>query len=727
MSRSRSNPATPTRDPASRPPAGQPPQALFGVRPSKIQFRQLERLAIVYVRQSSPQQVLQHGESKARQYALAEYAVALGWPSARVLVIDDDQGQSGKSAAHRSGFQRLLAEVTLDHVGLILGLEMSRLARSSSDWHHLIETCALFGTLLGDQDGLYDAHDPNDRLLLGLKGAMSEAELFTMRNRLERGKLHKAQRGALFTRLSTGYVLLPSGEVDFDPDEQVQAVLRLVFTRFDELGTVWAVYRYLFANHLHLGFRVPPGDARGQLHWRPPTWSTVFGILKSPLYAGAYVYGRRQVDPRRAARGRPGVRTVPTEQWKVLLRDRVPAYITWEHYEENQRRMRQNRTSAETVGVPRQGTALLAGLLRCGHCGRRMQATYAKQGRGHYLCVRHQRQPHATPCGGVAAAAIDDLVAAQVLRALQPAALELSLQAAAAIQDDRTRLDRCRRQELERARYEAERWERQYRAVEPENRLVARTLERRWEEALQHERQVQEEYDRWVRAQPPQLSPAERQRIQHLSTDIPFLWQAGATTMAERKEIVRCLIERVEAHVRPDSEQTEVTIVWHGGWTSRHTVARAVLRYEQLHNYPQLRERVGQLRRQGLTATAIAARLNEEGFTPPHRRGLYTKAIVHQLLTRKGLRDVTAEAAELAAHEWWVRDLAATLGLRSAKVRRWIRLGWLHGRQAPGPGHWVAWADRAELRRLRKLKAHSRQGGPAYPQELITPKNHPNP
>jgi DNA invertase Pin-like site-specific DNA recombinase len=403
MSQSKSNPTTPAHDPASCSAGAEPPRPLLGVRSSKIQPRHLERLAIVYVRQSSPQQVLQHGESKARQYALADYAVALGWPLPRVLVIDDDQGHSGKSAADRSGFQRLLAEVTLDHVGLVLGLEMSRLARANSDWHHLIETCALFGTLLADQDGIYDAHDPNDRLLLGLKGAMSEAELFTMRNRLERGKLHKAQRGALFTRLSTGYVLGPAGEVDFDPDEQVQSVLRLLFTLFDDLGTVWAVFHYLRDQHVCLGFRVPPGDAQGQLHWRPATWSAVFGILKSPLYAGAYVYGRRQVDPRRTLTGQARVRSVPSEQWKVLLRDRLPAYISWERYQENQRRMRQNRTSTETVGVSRQGTALLAGLLLCGRCGRRLQASYPKTGRGHYQCVRHQRQPNTTPCGGVAA------------------------------------------------------------------------------------------------------------------------------------------------------------------------------------------------------------------------------------------------------------------------------------------------------------------------------------
>ena len=242
---------------------------------------------------------------------------------------------------------------------------------------------------------------------------------------------------------------------------------------------------------------------------------------------------------------------------------------------------------------------------------------------------------------------------------------------------------------------------------------------------MRHAQQVQEEYERWVRAQPPQLSAAERRRIQSLAEDIPSLWQAAATTMADRKEIVRCLVERVEVQVQPDSEQTAVTIVWQGGWTSRHQVARAVWRSEQWHDYEQLRERVAQRRRDGLSATTSAARLHAEGFTPPHRRGPYTKAAVHQLLTRQGLRDVKPEAAELAKHAWWVSDLAEALGLSPAKVRRWIRLGWVQGRQVPGQGQWVAWADGAELRRLRKLKARSRQGGPAYPQELITPKNGP--
>ena len=274
-----------------------------GSRSTKIRDRHLDRLAIVYVRQSSPQQVIEHKESRERQYALADTAVALGWTRDRVHVIDDDQGQSGRTATSRLGFQRLLAEVTMDHVGLVLGLEMSRLSRSSKDWHHLLEVCALFGTLLADQDGVYDPHDSNDRLLLGLKGTMSEFELCTMRNRLDRGKLNKAARGELFFKVPCGYVKLPSGELAMDPDEQARDVVRSVFDKFDELGSIHAVFRDLLSHGIRLGMRARMAPRRGQLEWRRPSLATLTQMLHNPIYAGAYVYGRRPCDARRKASG----------------------------------------------------------------------------------------------------------------------------------------------------------------------------------------------------------------------------------------------------------------------------------------------------------------------------------------------------------------------------------------------------------------------------------------
>ena len=482
------------------------------LRSLKILDRHLDCIAIVYVRQSDPQQVLNHRESRERQYALADLAAAWGWPRDRILIIDDDQGLSGRTADQRSGFQRILAEVTMEHVGLVLGIEMSRIARNNKDWHNLLEMCAIFGTLLADEDGVYDPQDTNDRLLLGLKGTISEFELVTMRNRLERGRLHKAQRGELFHRVPTGYIKLSSDRVEMDPDEQVREVIRLIFDKYDELGTAWGVFHYLIRNNIRLGFRPYHGPNRGNLEWRRPVLLTVFQILRHPIYAGAYTYGRR---PHQRIRTAAGERTtagnwVPMEQWKVLKRDCLPAYITWERYLANQASLRQHRSGPGSKGSPHGGAALLAGIVVCGNCGRCLQTSYRSQGKPYYSCVRHLHEGTEQVCFGLKGTVVDDLVKQQVLRALEPAALELSCQAMEDIQRDRARLDKHWKQRLEQARYDAEDAKRRYRAVDPENRLVARSLEQRWEETLRAEREVRDDYDRFLREQPPQLSAEER-------------------------------------------------------------------------------------------------------------------------------------------------------------------------------------------------------------------------
>lgn len=327
-------------------------RAVRRVKPGLISAWHLGLLAIVYIRQSSPQQVLDHRESRERQYALVNYAMGLGWPKDRILVIDDDQGLSGASAQDRDGFNRLLAEVTMGHVGLVLGIEMSRLARSNQDWYRLLDMCTIFGTLLADEDGLYEPRDPNDRLLLGLKGTMSEYELITMRNRLEGGKLHKADRGELIGTVPCGYVKLPSGEVVLDPDEQVRSTIELVFDKFDELGSHGRLYRYLTRNKIRLGTREKRGPRRGELEWRPSTRSMLERMLHHPIYAGAYSYGRRRVDRKQSATGDSKVkmRSMPMSEWRVLLNDRMPAYITWERYLANQERLRQNRNQPSSIG-----------------------------------------------------------------------------------------------------------------------------------------------------------------------------------------------------------------------------------------------------------------------------------------------------------------------------------------------------------------------------------------
>ncbi len=338
-------------------------------------------MAIVYVRQSTPQQVQDHKESAARQYALVNLAVEMGWPADRIQVIDEDQGHSGATAQGRHGFHRLLAEVGLDHVGIILGIELSRLARSNKDWAQLIELCAIFRTLLADHDGLYDPTAYNDRLLLGLRGMMSEAELHVLRGRMYEALLNKARRGELYTLPPIGYIKLPKGEFAIDADEQAQAVVRLVFDTFDQQGTMRSTLRYLVEQNIKLPVRPHSGPNRGNLEWRPPTRDAVNTILSHPLYAGTYSFGIRQVDPRRKNPEKRGSGRVVMEpkDYHALIPDHCPAYITMERYERNQRRLAENRARAESKGSPREGSSLLGGLIFCGRCGRRMSIHYTGQ------------------------------------------------------------------------------------------------------------------------------------------------------------------------------------------------------------------------------------------------------------------------------------------------------------------------------------------------------------
>lgn len=690
------------------------------VRSSKIQDRHLDRLAIVYVRQSSMRQVMEHAESRERQYDLASHAVALGWPEDRVLTIDEDQGRSARTADRRTGFQRLLAEVTLDHVGVILGLEMSRLARSSKDWHHLLELCALFGTLLGDQDGLYNPTESNDRLLLGLKGTMSEFELFTMRNRLTRGRLHKAERGELVSRVPMGYFRTPSGEVVLEPDEQARDVTRLLFDMFDELGTVHALVRDLVKNGISLPVRPQSGPRRGELVWSRPAVSRLIFTLRHPIYAGAYAYKREPMGQRGHRGPDANISPAPEQEWKVLIRDRRPAYITWERYLANRERLRNNRSTAKTPGIARRGSALLSGILVCGGCGRRMDCHYRHAQHPFYNCSGDSEHGQPRNCHGLTAASIDVIVRQQVFQALEPSALELSLQAIDDETRERQRLDRGWKQRLERAHYESGQAERQYKAVDPDNRLVARTLEQQWEEALRSCQRLEDDYDRFVATRPPQLSVDERARVTALSQTIPALWNAPGTTNADRKKIIRCVVDHVVVHVVPDSNQAQAEIHWQGGFLSRVQLQRSVRSYQEMDNYERLRERLTELREEGYSAERIAMTLNSEKFVTMRGKSFSTLAVI-RLLSRNGLGSLQ-EATNLATNEWKLRDLARELGLPLETMRGWAKLGWVASRQTPTQRFWILWADESEMKRLRQLAALVRPGRGRYPDELTTPK-----
>jgi DNA invertase Pin-like site-specific DNA recombinase len=698
-----------------------PDSGKFGAPPGKSEWlcpktrlRHLERQAAVYVRQSTPHQVVEHGESLARQYALRDRAMALGWPSPSVLVIDQDLGLSGSGSENRLGFQRLLAEVAQDRVGLVLALEISRLARNSRDWHNLFDLCAVRDVLLADEDGVYDPGDINDRLILGMKGIMSELELHIMKGRLERGRRNKAQRGELFHSVPWGYVLQPDVTVAFDPDEQVRATVRRLFGAFQRLGSAFAVVRELRREDVKLPMR----DGNGLLGWRVATATIVQTALHHPLYAGAYSWGRRQtqshVDPSgRITRRR---RHRAPADWSVLLHDRAPAYISWEQYLANQRQLLENLRRPASKGAPGGGSALLTGLVYCGRCGRKMYVSYQTIRLGRYCCSRAARfAPTDDVCSGLPAHAVDKLVSRQLLQTLSPAGIELSLNAIEHTSQQRQQRALQLRQNLERATYEANRAERQFHAVEPENRLVARTVEARWEAALQQQRAAGEALEAFQRAKPIELTIAERRSLEELSRDIPALWDAPETTARQRQEIVRCLIERVAITVRPAEQTVDVLIRWEGGFESRHNLRRPVFAYEQLDDFDRLCDRLGELRRAGWRSPRIAAQLNAEGFQTPKQRGVFTADLV-RFLCRSNTRVRGRDGTDLQPPEWSADALAARLKIPVKKLKDWVRCGRVRAVARPFGGTWILHADEGELNRLERRAAFGSKGRHSPPE-----------
>lgn len=677
-------------------------------RPTKIQTHHLDRLAVVYVRQSSPQQVLRNTESAKVQANLRQQALQWGWAAERIRVIDQDQGRTATTIAGRDGFRELLAEISLEHVGLVLGFQMSRLAREDEAWCRLMKLCGVYDTLLADLDGLYDPHDPNDHLLLGLKGLMSQAELHQINQRMHAGRLSKARRGELFSHPPLGYIRDPQGGLALDPDEQVQHIVRTLFAEYERLGSVSGLLKWLVAQGWRLPIRSKRRGHRGELEWHEPNRRTLLNILQHPVYAGAYTYGRRVLDAKRQVPGQPhtGYRRVIPENCAVFLPDACPAYISWEQYEANRRRLTENRQRADALGSPRPGRSWLTGLVVCGHCGARMVVSYPRSGHLRYSCIRQAVDYGKPLCQTLAGPCLETLVAEQILQAVEPAALELSFAAAAEWERQRDEADRAWQLRLERARQEANRAEHQYQRVEPENRLVARTLERQWEERLRVLRELEEAYARVQDQQRRALTAAEREEITAMSANLPALWHAETTRPQDRQEIARLLLRRVVVKVSPESQRAEVCLVWAGDRQTTHTLLRPVARYEQLDEFDVLLERIAQLRREGLSSKDIAERLNAEGFRPPRRRQTFNAAGVRQMFTRQGRSGRWPKAdVTLHEHEWWAADLAAELAIPIGTLYTWIRKRWVQACHLPGArGHWIVWADRAEVNRLQRLQ-----------------------
>jgi hypothetical protein len=547
---------------------------------------------------------------------------------------------------------------------------------------------------------------------------MSEAELHLLKQRMLAGKQAKARRGELAIALPTGYVRRASGEAVLDPDEQVQAVVRLVFAKFAELGTLHAVLRWLVDHDVELGMRLHAGLDKGELTWRRPNRMTLQNMLHSPVYAGVYAYGRRRVDPRRQVPGRPSTGRVVRgqDEWLVAIPGLLPAYVTVERYQANRARLAANAARAETPGVVRAGSALLSGLARCGRCGRRMTVRYHVRAQAtvpEYVCARQLTDYGAGQrCQALAGACVDALVTGQVLAALAPAGVEVSLRAAEQVTAERAELEKIWAQRLERAAIAVDRARRCYRLAEPENRLVVRQLEADWEAALAARQRLREDYDRFTRTRPQPLTTAQRQAIAALAGDIEGLWGAPTTTDADRKQLIRALVDQVTITVVGTSERVAVEIGWAGGHATHADAVRPVARLEQLSYYPQLVERVRQLAEQGHRARAIANRLHAEGFRPAKGHERIGVSAIKQLLrdlgcppavTRARIAPPPGEAP--GPDEWWLDGLATELAMPPITLHSWIRRGWVSARQeSRRPYRWILHADSDQLAELRQRR-----------------------
>lgn len=535
----------------------------------KIGPDHLRRDAYLYVRQSSLRQVFENTESTKRQYALRDRAVALGWPMERIHVIDSDQGVSGAQAAGRDGFQQLVTEVAMGHAGIVLGLEVSRLARNNADWHRLLELAALSHTLICDEDGVYDPAHFNDRLLLGLKGTMSEAELHVLKSRLQGGILNKARRGELEIALPVGLVYGLDGRVCLDPDRQIQDTVRLLFDTFRETGSACAVMRRMRAQHILFPRRIARGIGKGEVLWGELDHSRVLEVLHNPRYAGAFVYGRRRTSYN--ADLKQVQLLLKRDDWQVLIRDAHPGYISWDEFERNELTLQSNAVGFSTNlrgGAPREGIALLQGRVLCGRCGARMRVRYdAREGqqRPFYCCNEGTvRRAESKMCQWVRGTDIDAAISALLLQTVAPAAIEVAL----AVQDEiAQRIEQAgalRQAQLQRCRYEAELARRRYVKVDPDNRLVADALEAEWNERLRQLDAMQREHERQQQADQTLLDEPARQRVADLAQDFPRVWVDRRTSPMQRKKMLALMIEDVTL---VSGAQVAVHIRWRGGKT----------------------------------------------------------------------------------------------------------------------------------------------------------------
>ncbi len=675
---------------------------------SKITAAHLHRAAFVYVRQSTLTQVEHHRESTDRQYRLVERALELGWKREHVTLVDQDLGVSGAGLTERSGFAHMTAQVALGHVGIVLGLEVSRLARNNADWYRLLDLCGATDTLIGDADGIYHPSLFNDRLVLGLKGTMSEAELHVLRARLEGGIRNKAARGELERGLPVGLVWGDAaGEIRFHSDEAVTGVIRTVFARFAELGSARQVWLWLRAQ----GLRFPlQSSTLDEIRWVTPTYTKIHNVLTNPVYAGAYVYGktRRQHYVDEQGRVRKRVRRLPRSEWAVNIRDHHAGFIDWETFEANQARIGSNTRPGphEPGGAVREGAALLQGIATCGRCGRGLRVYYSgRNSAPGYHCaggvIVNGRGEYCLRVGG---RQIDDAVASAFLATLASAGLEASLRAMEQLDGDHDAALVQWRLQVERARYEAQRAERRYRAVDPDNRLVARGLEAEWEKCLTALTATEADLTRREQLRPRHLSAEERDAILALGADLPRVWSAPTTTDRDRKELLRTVLEEVLVTRDREQQKAHLTLRWHGGLLSEIDLA---LRGAAPSPMRTDEETVALVRRLAghYPDAVIAGVLNRQGRKTATDLP-FTSNRVSSLRNHRSIDCFTPSMASPAGEPVNIRKAAEILGVAPSTVHRWINDGFIAGEQLTPGAPW-------RIRMTEELRSRFVQQPPA--------------
>lgn len=653
----------------------------------KVSSSHLSRDAWLYVRQSTLRQVFENTESTHRQYALRQKAVALGWPVERVQVIDCDLGRSAASEADREGFQQLVTEVSLGRAGIVLGLEVSRLARNSCDWHRLLEICAVTGTLILDEDGLYDPGHFNDRLLLGLKGTMSEAELHVLRARLQSNIESKAQRGELKTPLPTGLVYDPAGRVVLDPDRQVQQSFVTFFETFRRTGTACGCVKYFRQENLTMPVRVRSGERKGEVMWNELNHARTLKILHNPRYAGAYVRGRTKT--RKDVSGKARTRKVDRDDWSVLLPESHPGYLTWEQFEANQQRLRENSAAYGTERSkrpPGEGPALLQGLAICGVCGRPMTIRYRKR---HdrllpiYTCQREGIQQGEKRCQDISGQSIDEAIGELLLELVSPLTLEIALDVQQQLQAKLEQADRLRRGHVERARYEADLARQRFMQVDPNNRLVADSLEADWNDKLRSLSDAQQQYERGRQQDRAEFSEQHRQEVMSLVEDFPRLWHDERTPDRERKRMVRLLIEDVTL-TKGESELT-VAVLLKGGATRTLNLPLPQPPWRTWQTDPSVVAQIDRLL-DDHTCGQVAEQLNSLGLRSG-KGGLFKRMTVYNICQSYGLKsryERLRERGYLTSSE-----LMSAWGISRTTVQAWRRLGLLPVELANDKGQYL--------------------------------------